>query len=45
MVSSLKGAFDRRVRNKIKKAKILKWTEVDITDNSNIAGIMTSHFN
>lgn len=42
MVSSLKGAFDRHVRNKIKKAKILKWTEVNIAADSNIAGIENS---
>lgn len=45
MVSSLKGAFDKCVRNMVKKAKILKWTEVDIADDSNVAGIMTSPLN
>lgn len=44
MLTCLKGALNRHVRNKMKKTKILRGTKVDIAANSNIVGIKNSHF-
>lgn len=43
MLNCLKGTFDSHVRNKMKKTRILRGTEVDIMAIGNIAGIMKSH--